>query len=110
MNMQTTISLSQVCDYFHIDLELVRDFADFGLYPTVLFDDEIAIEAQSLDRLKRVISLNQSLGINKEGIEIVLDLRERISTLQDEVDLLQNEVSKLKRYLGGDESEAPTED
>lgn len=106
MNMKNGIPLSQVCDYFHIDLVVVRDFADFGLYPTVFSDGEIGIETQNLDRLKKIISLHKALGINKEGIEVILDLREKISGLQTEVEFLQNEVEKLKRYAGNEEPEA----
>jgi chaperone modulatory protein CbpM len=98
--MQTGITLRQVCDYFRIDLELVRDFAEFGLYPTVLFEGEIGIETQNLHKLKKVISLHQALGINKEGIEAILNLGEQVAGLQKEVGLLQNEVEKLKRQAG----------
>jgi len=103
--MQTIITLNHICDYFHIDIEIVRDFAEFGLYPIVFFEGEPAIEIHDIDRLKKIISLHQVLGINKEGIDVVLDLREKISGLQEEVEFLQNEVEKLKRHLGSDEPE-----
>jgi hypothetical protein len=103
--MQTRISLSQVCDHFHIDFELVRDFADFGLYPTVLFDGELGIEAQDLARLGKIISLHQSLGINKEGIDVILDLREKITALESEAELLRNEVEKLRRHFESEGTE-----
>lgn len=41
MNTRTAITLGQICDRFHIDLVLVRDFADFGLYPTVCHEGEL---------------------------------------------------------------------
>ncbi|MGO8692936.1 MAG: chaperone modulator CbpM [Rectinemataceae bacterium] len=103
MTRQTQITLSQVCEYFHIDPELIQDFAEFGLYPTVILDGEIAIQTENLDRLRKIISLHEALGINKEGIEIILDLREKISALQRQVELLQNEVNKLKRELRDEE-------
>ena len=103
--MQTIITLSRVCEYFHIDIKIAREFADFGLYPIVFFEGEPAIETHSIDRLKKIISLYQALGINKEGIDVVLDLREKISGLQEEIEFLQNEVEKLKRHLGNEETE-----
>ena len=106
MTMRTTISLGRVCDYLRVDLELVRDFADFGLYPTVSFEGDIGIEAQYLERLRKIISLHQALGINKEGIEVILNLREKITAFQDEVDSLRNEVERLKRHWGNEEPEA----
>ena len=45
--MGTGIALSQICDYFHVDLELVMDFADFGLYPTLVSDGQVGVGPKS---------------------------------------------------------------
>jgi chaperone modulatory protein CbpM len=96
MTTRTIITLGQVCEYYRVDLELIRDFADFGLYPTVSLDGELGIEERSLPRLEKVISLHQALGINKEGIDVVLDLKARIESLQGDVELLRSEVAALR--------------
>jgi chaperone modulatory protein CbpM len=96
MTAQTVISLGRVCEHYRVDIELIREFADFGLYSTVSLDGEIGIEERSLPRLESIISLYQALGINKEGIEVVLDLRKSVSALQDEVELLRSETAALK--------------
>jgi len=96
MNKRTAITLSQVCDYYHIDIELVRAFSEFGLYPTVVIDGETGIETENLDKLEEIISLHKALGINKEGIDVILELREKISGLQEEVEFLRNEIEKMK--------------
>jgi len=104
MTVRNMITLAQVSDYFHIEIEIVREFAEFGLYSTVVSDGETGIEIENLDRLGKIISLYQALGVNKEGIEIILDLRKKISDLQDQVDRLRNEAEKLKQHL---DSEGP---
>src|SRR5258706_14518001 len=43
----------------------------------------------SLERLQRIMRLRRDLGINLPGIAAVLDMRERIETLQKEVERLQ---------------------
>jgi hypothetical protein len=73
--MRTGIPLAEICGFFQVDLDLVMDFAEFGLYPTVLLDGEIRVEPRYIDTLKKIISLYRSLGINKEGIDVVLELR-----------------------------------
>lgn len=105
MDRQDGIALSQVCEYLHIDLELLRDFGEYGLYPIVTLDDEVGIQIEDLDRLREIISLHEALGINKEGIEIILDLRRKISALQGEVEVLQREVKNLKCQLRDEEPE-----
>ena len=106
MTDQKIITITQISDYFEVDIELIRDFADFGLYPTFVCDGETGIEMANLERLRKIISLHRTLGINKEGIEVILDLRERIADLQDQVQFLLNESEKLRYdlYHGGPEA------
>jgi len=106
MKMQSTIPLSKFCDRFHVDIEILREFADFGLYSTVSVEGEIGIDVRDLARLEKVMSLHQALGVNKEGIDVILELRQRISGLQQELELLLGEVEKLRRYSASDEPEA----
>ena len=98
-------TLIQVSEHYRIDLETVREFADYGLYPTAIVDGEIGIEAGGLDRLRKVISLHRALGINKEGIEAVLGLRERIAALEGEIESMSTELLTLRRRLGREETE-----
>lgn len=105
MKRQTSITLNQICNYYRIDIELIRAFSEFGLYPTIIIDGETGIETKHLDRLEQIISLHHALGINKEGIDVILELREKISGLQDEVGVLQNEIEKLKHQMWNAEPE-----
>jgi hypothetical protein len=100
------IALSEVCDFYHIDIELIRGFSEFGLYPLVVVDGEAEIEAKYLERLDKVIGLHRALGINKEGIDVILELRERISGLQDEIESLRHDIDRLKGHVRDMEPEA----
>jgi len=106
MKDKRILTLAQISDYFNIDIEIVRDFAEFGLYPTLVCDGETGIDMADLGRLWKIISLYQTLGINKEGIEIILDLREKISDLQDQVEFLQSEAERLRYDLFNEGPEA----
>jgi len=105
MNRETVITLRQVCECYGIDPLIVRDFADFGLYPLSVVDGEFSIEVRYLERVEHVLSLHRSLGVNKEGIDIILELRAEITKLQDEIEKKQIEVSGLKAFLCADDPE-----
>jgi chaperone modulatory protein CbpM len=99
MSARGIVTLGRVCEHYRVDLELVRDFADFGLYRIVSSDGEAGIEERSLPRFEKVISLYRALGINKEGIDVVLELREKISELQAEIEFLRG-GTESSRGLG----------
>lgn len=105
MSKETVITLRQVCECYDIDPLIVRDFADFGLYPLNVVDGEFSIEVRYLERVEHIFSLHRSLGVNKEGIDIILELRAEITRLQEEMEKKLNEVSELKAFLRAEDPE-----
>ena len=97
IRIKDCISLIEVSNHFQIRIEECREFADFGLITIFTERDEPYIELQELERLKRIIRLYKNLGINKEGIEIILSMRNRIMDLQTEVGMLNRKVERLER-------------
>ena len=105
--MRRRISLYQVCDYFKFDIDLVRELAEFGLYPIVDLDGDKGVEPRYLDRLWEAVSLHEALGINKEGIDVILELRSRVSSLQETVAALARDNDRLRLLLGDDDLRSP---
>ena len=93
MSTETRISLRHVSEYYRIDFQIVMEWAEFGLYPTLPGEDP-GIEVQTLETLKQIISLHRALGVNKEGIEVILNLTQRIGGLLGEVEALKTQVEK----------------
>jgi hypothetical protein len=105
MKAQSIITVNQIGEHFHIETSVLFEFADFGLFPAVSADGETGIEVQNLNRLAEIINLHQALGINKEGIEVILSQREQISGLKEEIERLHNTVERLERYMESDSLE-----
>jgi hypothetical protein len=106
MTAQSIITVNQICEYFHIETSIILEFVDFGLFSAVTSDGETGIEVQNLNKLGEIISLYQALGINKEGIEVILNQREQISRLKDEIERLHNTVKKLEYHWESESLEA----
>jgi len=88
--MKTTdrISLRQVSEIYRIDFALVLEWAEFGLYPMVEEPDP-SVDFPTMEKLKRIISLHRALGVNKEGIEVILGLTQKIADLEGELGSLR---------------------
>lgn len=59
-----------------------------------MIQNKPCVHIDEMERCERVIRLYQELGVNKEGIEIILDLRQRIEELQKEVTRMKHLLSK----------------
>jgi MerR family transcriptional regulator/heat shock protein HspR len=52
---------------------------------------------KDIDRMKLILRLTRQMGVNLAGVDIVLQLKEQIDTMQNEIELLRNELSKVNR-------------
>ncbi|HEX8349806.1 MAG TPA: chaperone modulator CbpM [Hymenobacter sp.] len=76
----------------------LREFVDLGLVQQAEAPDTIRDEPEHLARLAR---LQHELGINKEGIDIILAMRRRLLYLQQALNQQQARTTQLERYLRG---------
>jgi MerR family transcriptional regulator/heat shock protein HspR len=75
----------------------VETFVGFGLIePTVSTGSGPLFPRSSVERLRRIVRLRRDLGINLAGIAAVLDMRERIESLQREVERLRGRLQSVE--------------
>ena len=82
----------------------LREFVDLGLLGTDSTTGTIHDEPEHLARLAR---LRHELGLSKEGIDIVLAMRQRLLSLQHELMLQRARARQFEHLLG---STGPTLD
>jgi MerR family transcriptional regulator, heat shock protein HspR len=71
----------------------VEQFVSFGLLePSAETGSGPLFSPSSVDRIRPILRLKRDLGINRAGIAVVLDMRERIEKLQ-------SERMRLRRHL-----------
>lgn len=74
--------------------DLVQVFVSSGLLEPELDASDAALFAPSaVMRLRRIVRLRRDLGVNLAGIAVILQMRERIEALQEEVQRLRKLVA-----------------
>jgi MerR family transcriptional regulator/heat shock protein HspR len=83
------VMISAVAERFNIHPQTLRLYEREGLIRprrsvgnTRLFDEE------TLDRLETILTLTRDLGVNLAGVEVILNMREQLHSMQMEVDRL----------------------
>lgn len=100
-----TYMISAVAELYDIHPQTLRLYEREGLLRPDRSDGNTRLYcAEDLERLELILTLTRELGVNLAGVEVILNMRENMSRLQDEVtsllsyvrdELLKNE-SELK--------------
>lgn len=55
-----------------------------------------------IDRLRQILRLRDELGVNSAGIEVILNLLDRIDELQQEIDRIRAQAKRRLRRISQD--------
>jgi MerR family transcriptional regulator, heat shock protein HspR len=103
------VMISAVAERFDIHPQTIRLYEREGLIKPVrsagntrLYDDE------AIRRLEIILTLTRELGVNLAGVEVILNMKERMEQMQVEVDRLLDFVRQemVDRKLGVDRRHA----
>jgi len=89
-NQEEVLTLDMLALRAGIHPAQVRQFVDFGLVQAIRRQDTVLLfDASTVPRLRVINRLRKDLGINLEGVAVVLDLLEKLRALQRENELLR---------------------
>ncbi len=107
MGTDRYIELREISEHFRIDIEVCRRFAEFGLIRIVEEGNTPYVDREEIATLQHAVSLYLDLGVNSEGIEVILSMREQIVQLQDEVDRLTRKLERMEREFQQENVDRP---
>lgn len=93
METQELIIVDVFCQEYQIEINLINDLESFGLIEIIVQDEVQYLDKNHLFHLEKVIRLHNDLNINKEGIEIILNLLEKENQLISEIKYLKNRLA-----------------
>ncbi|WP_373521744.1 chaperone modulator CbpM [Aquiflexum sp.] len=97
--METTkyITITTFCQYHGIESSLIFSFRELGLIEIIEDDPEPYLEEETLGQLERMVRLYKDFELNPQGIEVVIDLLEKVEKLQEDNQELKR---RLRRWEG----------
>ncbi len=84
--------------------QTLRHYEDVGLVTPERSEGNIRLYSPTdIDRLRQIVRLTDELGVNLAGVQIILDMRERLEELQLEMEAmqaeLQAEIARLRKRI-----------
>jgi chaperone modulatory protein CbpM len=92
METQELIIVEVFCQEYQIEINFIHDLEEFGLIETVVQQEQRYLDKNQLASIEKIIRLHNDLNINKEGIDIILNLQEKEKQLLEEIKALQNRL------------------
>jgi DNA-binding transcriptional MerR regulator len=90
------IAIEEFCQHHGIEVTVIREFADFGLTQLTVEDNREFVEDTEVKRLERMLRISRDLGVNKEGIDIILNMRQQLQKLRRERENLRYRLLQLE--------------
>ena len=95
MEQADIIVLDEFCASHQVEISFVRSLEEYGLVQTIIVDETLCVPGNELSKLEQIVRLHQELNINSEGIDVIINLLQRIENMQKEINGLR---SKLNFY------------
>jgi MerR family transcriptional regulator/heat shock protein HspR len=91
--------ISVVATILDIHPQTLRQYEREGLVTTSRTQGRMRLYSQrDIDRMKMILRLTRQMGINLAGVDVILQLKETMEEMQQEIDQLREELSKVNRH------------
>jgi len=88
--------ISVVAKVLSIHPQTLRQYEREGLIVPSRTDGKMRLYSQmDIDRIKLILRLTRDLGVNLAGVDVILQLREKMDELENIVDKLNLEMSRF---------------
>lgn len=90
--------ISVVATMLDIHPQTLRQYEREGLVKPSRTEGKMRLYSQGdIERMKLILRLTRQMGVNLAGVDIILQLKEQIDSMQDEIEHLRETLSKTNR-------------
>nr|WP_315152374.1 chaperone modulator CbpM [uncultured Flavobacterium sp.] len=92
MKTDNWILLKTVSSHYEVELSFFDHLHDLGLIEIEIIEQSPYIHLDQMHNLERIIRMYHELGVNLEGIDLILNLLQKIEYLQKDLTASQNRL------------------
>jgi hypothetical protein len=97
MEIENLVSLHQFYEFHEIENTLVLALNEHDLIEIFIVDGESYIHTDSIHLLEKIIRLHHDLSINFEGIDVIVQLIDKINSLQEELMQMKKKLEGIEK-------------
>lgn len=97
MNIEKFIPVHTICTCYQIEVSFLNDLNEIGLIEINTIETVSYIHVDQISAIEKMIRLHHELDVNIEGIDVVLNLLNKIDAMQAELTTVRR---RLRMYEG----------
>ncbi len=91
--------ISVVANMLKIHPQTLRQYERDGLIEPARTQGRMRLYSQrDIDRMKMILRLTRDMGVNLAGVDVILRLKEQMEKMEQEIEYLKEELSKVNRH------------
>jgi len=92
MNTENFIPINILCQHYKLEISFFDNLNENGLIEIQLVDEIQYVHKDSIYEIEKIVRMHKDLDVNIEGIDIVLNLLQKIDALQTELHKVRNRL------------------
>jgi chaperone modulatory protein CbpM len=93
MQQEEVIAAEEFCIHYNIEQSFIYSLHESGLIEIIKEKEKIFVPLSQVGQLEKMARLHYEMGINREGIETITYLLERMNEMQRRIVYLTNRLS-----------------
>jgi hypothetical protein len=99
MSERHLISIRELCRSYELDISIMVEFADAGLYTPLVEEQEWFLDSEELPELESLIRLFQTFDISPEGLDVIRHLRRQVKDLRAQLHQQAQSLAALQQRI-----------
>jgi hypothetical protein len=92
MKAQEFISIHQLCSIYQVEVSFFNQLNEIGLIEFTIIEETPYLHQDLISDIEKMIRMHNELAINIEGIDVVCNLLQKVTDLQNELITTQNRL------------------
>ena len=90
MNLENLIPIPELCSHYEVEMSFFLNLNEMGLLEIKTLETTSYIDSDSIFEIEKMIHIHQDLNVNIEGIDVVVNLLQKMENLQNELISVKN--------------------
>ncbi|GEL11573.1 MerR HTH family regulatory protein [Flavobacterium glycines] len=92
MNTENFIPINTLCQHYKVEISFFNTLDENGLIEIQFVDNVQYVHKESIYEIEKIVRMHKDLEVNIEGIDVVLNLLQKIDALQAELLRVRNRL------------------